>query len=321
MSKFIQRVSTISLLLATLFGLVSSAKLPAIVELHTAGLYGRVHAWNNIALKSHELNVKIPPNAPIIISDYHSKVGANGLKRSGKHRGIDIFARTGSPVIAAADGKVIKAKKDWCWGPTVLVRHGRDKKGDRLYALYGHVRNISVKVGQRVKRGQQIAEVGEDIFTGCGGGLHHLHFQLSYSSTQIPLGWGWASFVADGARAPNPHKYWENGEGNITCFEEGKWYSSSGLTYPLPCINPGIDPILVWNNNENEFLPGAKVLAQGQLPQEAQSDIALVEKKTESGSLEEEFISSGVSHFALTPSQAMALFSSMSDGPESVDDE
>ena len=216
----------------------SSAKVSPVTELHQTGLYGRVHAWNNKIRKSHRVKVVVPQNAPIIISDYHSKIGANGLRRGGKHRGVDIFAATGTPIIAAANGRVIRAKVDRCWGPTILVSHGLDKNNRPFYALYGHVRNIMVKVGQKVNRGQQIAEMGEDIFTSCGAGLHHLHFQISYNPRKIPiLGWGWANFVMDGARAPNPHKYWENGKGKITCFDPNRKYSSFGLTYPVPCTN------------------------------------------------------------------------------------
>lgn len=211
------------------------AKIPALEELKKTGFYGRVHAWQNIPQNAHDIDVKVPPNAPIIISDYHSKFGANGLKRTGKHNGIDLFADIGSPVIAAADGRVISAKVDRCWGPTMLLSHGVDKHGKPIYGLYGHVRNFKVKVGQTVKRGQQIAEMGEDIFTTCGAGFHHLHFQISYTPGRIPFGWGWASFVSDGSSAPNPHKYWARGEGEITCFQEGKEYSGGGFTYPLPC--------------------------------------------------------------------------------------
>jgi len=289
-----QALIRLGILLAMLVSIASFAKIPAIVELHIAGLHGRVHAWNNVERRSHKIALNVPKNAPIIISDYHSSVGANGLKRTGKHRGVDMFAEVGSPVIAAADGKVVKAKNDRCWGPTILVKHGLDKDGYRIYALYGHVRNINVKVGQRIKRGQQIAEMGEDIFTNCGGGLHHLHFQISYSSMQIPLGWGWASFVADGAMAPNPHKYWENGEGKITCFEKGKRYSKSGLTYPLPCLNK---PQLK--------RPDKTMLVQ-----------IKPKKRVRQNTLENEFIASGVTHFSLTDNESMTLFSSMSDWPE-----
>ncbi|PWQ92080.1 M23 family metallopeptidase, partial [Leucothrix pacifica] len=234
---FINLISKV-VLLFTLLGSVVLAKYSPIEELREDGFYGRIHAWGGISRKFHKTEVKVPANAPVIISDYLSTVGSNGLGRGGKHRGIDIFEEIGSPIIAAADGRVIRAKVDKCWGPTMLIRHGRDKNGRRLYALYGHMKNFAVKVGDKVKRGQKIAEMGNDIYTSCGAGFHHLHFQLSYNPRKVPiLGWGWANFVMDGFNSPNPHDYWEDGKGRITCFEEGKKYSASGLTYPVPCKN------------------------------------------------------------------------------------
>jgi len=240
---FIRNVTTLTkiTLVACFFVFLNptpQAKTSPLAELHQTGLYGRVHAWNKVERYPHFINVKVPRHAPIIISDFHSTIGANGFGRSGKHKGVDIFAKTGTPIIAAADGIVMKANVDECWGPTVLIKHGPDHNGRPLHALYGHMRNISVKAGQRVKRGQQIAEMGEALFTGCGAGLNHLHFQLSYRPNRMPIvGWGWANFVRDGFAAPNPHKFWENGIGKVTCFEKNKQYSTSGLTYPVPCNN------------------------------------------------------------------------------------
>lgn len=216
---------------------VVQAKTAALAELERAGFYGRVHAWQNKPASAHKLALTMPKDAPIIVSDYHSKVGANGLRRKLRHNGVDIFQEIGTPIIAAADGKVVKAKNDKCWGPTVLISHGRTAEGKPLYALYGHMRNIKVVPGQRVKRGQQIAEMGEDIMTGCGAGFHHLHFQISRVPYKIPFGWGWANFVTDGEEAPNPHQFWADGPGKITCFREGEQYQPSALTYPLPCRN------------------------------------------------------------------------------------
>ena len=257
-------VSVMLLLLSGVFvSMPTSAITSPLEELQQAGFYGRVHAWNNVSRKAHNIKVKVPKRAPIIISDYHSPVGANGLRRTGKHRGVDMFAEIGSPVIAAADGVVIRAKVDRCWGPSMLISHGLDKVDKPVYALYGHVKNFKVSVGQKVKRGQQIAEMGNDIFTSCGAGFHHLHFQVSYNPQRIPFGWGWASFVGDGTSAPNPHNYWENGAGKVTCFDEGKSYDKSGFTYPLPCKNkskpiPKVVTIVAKNEQQKSVQDSSK---------------------------------------------------------------
>ena len=117
----------------------------------------------------------------------------------------------------------------------MLIHHGTAENDKPLYVLYAHMRKMIVKKGDKVKRGQQIAEMGEDIFNTCGGGLHHLHFQVSHNPNGLPMGWGWSYFVGDGWDAPNPHNYWADGAGKITCFDPDKTYKASGLTYPLKC--------------------------------------------------------------------------------------
>jgi murein DD-endopeptidase MepM/ murein hydrolase activator NlpD len=207
----------------------------SIAELKAAGHYGRVHHWKEHNKKPHDITVKMPANASIIVSDFHSRIGANGLPRGGGHRGMDIYHDTGTPIIAAADGVVKKAETGSCWGPTVLIYHGKTEAGKPLYGLYSHMQNISVKVGQKVKRGEQIAEMGPDIFNSCGGGMHHLHFQASHDPDGIPIGWGWSYFVGDGWNAPNPHKFWANGPGQVTCYEPGRKYKDGTFTFPLRC--------------------------------------------------------------------------------------
>jgi len=207
----------------------------AINILEETGYYGRVYHWEEHNLKPHVIEVVMPPTAPIITSDFHGMVGANGAPRSARHRGIDIYHETGVPIIAAADGVVMKSEVGICWGPTVLIYHGVAHDGKPLYGLYGHMRNLQVKVGEKVKRGQQIAEMGNDIYNSCGGGLHHLHFQVSHNPVGLPIGWGWSYFVGDGFRAPNPHRYWADGEGMVSCYDPDRTYEAGTLTYPLLC--------------------------------------------------------------------------------------
>lgn len=92
-------------------------------------------------------------------------------KRGGRnHQGIDIGARTGTPIVAAAEGKVMFSG----WGPTgygkmVIVKHKR-----HLTTLYAHASQLWVKQGNYVKQGQKIAAVGS---TGRSTGPH-LHFEV-----------------------------------------------------------------------------------------------------------------------------------------------
>ncbi len=86
------------------------------------------------------------------------------------HGGIDIAAPIGTPVIAAASGEVITA--EWHsggYGNLVKIRHLDDS-----VTLYAHNNRILVNLGQRVNKGEQIAEIGN---TGYSTGPH-LHFEI-----------------------------------------------------------------------------------------------------------------------------------------------
>ncbi|MFX9791825.1 M23 family metallopeptidase, partial [Acinetobacter baumannii] len=76
-----------------------------------------------------------------------------------------------TPIFAAADGIVIFASYSRGFGNTVMIKHN-----SQITTLYGHIREggIKVKVGQVVKRGDKIAEVGS---TGRSTG-NHVHFTV-----------------------------------------------------------------------------------------------------------------------------------------------
>ncbi|MBD2082743.1 peptidoglycan DD-metalloendopeptidase family protein [Leptolyngbya sp. FACHB-17] len=86
------------------------------------------------------------------------------------HKGIDIAAPVGTPIVAAASGKVITAGwNDGGYGNLVEVEHA-----DGSVTLYAHNNRILVRVGQQVRQGQQIAEMGS---TGFSTGPHS-HFEV-----------------------------------------------------------------------------------------------------------------------------------------------
>lgn len=97
------------------------------------------------------------------------------------HIGIDIWAKAGEPVSSFYDG-VVAYKRDnnqeGNYGPTIILRY---EFGDtKLFALYGHLSRASlqmVSLGEIVKKGQRIGELGEEHING--GWIPHLHFQLS----------------------------------------------------------------------------------------------------------------------------------------------
>lgn len=86
------------------------------------------------------------------------------------HRGIDIAAPVGTPVVASAPGIVTTAGWNrWGYGNLVEIRHP-----DGSLTLYAHNHRLKTRVGQSVYQGQQIAEMGS---TGRSTGPH-THFEL-----------------------------------------------------------------------------------------------------------------------------------------------
>ena len=93
--------------------------------------------------------------------------------RKYKHEGIDIANALGTPILAAAAGKVIKTGwDDWGLGNIVKIQHA-----DGRVTVYGHNRRILVSNGQQVTQGQIIAEMGS-----IGNSTApHLHFEIHTS--------------------------------------------------------------------------------------------------------------------------------------------
>lgn len=97
------------------------------------------------------------------------------------HSGVDIACPTGTDILAADSGKVIRAQGGWNGGYGVMIEidHGNGKR-----TLYGHLSSILVSVGESVDKGQHIGEMGS---TGRSTGPH-LHFEVrSGGVRQNPL--------------------------------------------------------------------------------------------------------------------------------------
>jgi len=87
-----------------------------------------------------------------------------------KHKGIDLAVERGTPIISPADGDVILIRDDTFFGKTVRIRHSNGYE-----TFYAHLGGVSVKLGQKVKKGTAIGVVGE---SGWTTGLH-LHYELT----------------------------------------------------------------------------------------------------------------------------------------------
>ncbi|TNC28820.1 M23 family metallopeptidase [Amycolatopsis alkalitolerans] len=91
------------------------------------------------------------------------------------HYGIDIANSIGTPIYAASDGTVISAGPASGFGLWVRIQ-----LADGTIQVYGHMNTFSVHEGQKVKCGQEIAEIGE---RGQATGPH-LHFEVWQNGTK-----------------------------------------------------------------------------------------------------------------------------------------
>ncbi len=95
------------------------------------------------------------------------------------HDGVDIAARSGSSVLAFAEGKVVFAGWNGGYGNAIFIDHGNG-----LQTRYAHLSRINVSVGERVDTGDKIGGVGS---TGRSTGPH-LHFEVRQNgNTKSPF--------------------------------------------------------------------------------------------------------------------------------------
>ncbi len=105
------------------------------------------------------------------------------------HLGFDLSVTAHVGVVAANDGKVLLAERLGIYGNCIVVDHGYG-----LQSIYGHLSSIGVKVGDLVRKGQEMGRSGD---TGMAGG-DHLHFSMQLDGVQInPVEWWDAHWIQD----------------------------------------------------------------------------------------------------------------------------
>jgi murein DD-endopeptidase MepM/ murein hydrolase activator NlpD len=124
-----------------------------------------------------------PSNIPSIwpvIGPLRSGVGVRsnpfGGGGSEYHKGQDIAAPIGTPVMATADGTIIVAGWQRGYGWVVYIDHGNG-----ITTRYGHLSRIDVEIGQTIRRGEQLGLVGS---TGRSTGPH-LHYEVRINGQPV----------------------------------------------------------------------------------------------------------------------------------------
>lgn len=126
-------------------------------------------------LQQDKLDKKMLPSvAPVTVSWYSSNFGWRIDPFTGKkamHEGVDYMVPYGTPIYASAGGVVVYSDVHPQYGKMVEIDHG-----NQIITRYAHASRLLVKVGDVVRRGQEIAKVGS---TGRSTG-NHLHFEVRY---------------------------------------------------------------------------------------------------------------------------------------------
>ncbi len=170
--------------------------------------------------------ISITNNIPSISQGYRPLQSRQDDRfEKGNHEGIDIISQKGTPVLAAASGVVISSFYRPLFGNRIVIDHGKDNNGMFILSRYVHLDRMLLQKGDRVVRGQQIGTMGS---TGLlAGGFPHLHFEIrSGVKPEISK-----------SEPSNPHRFWSDGVGVVTCFDINKILPERPFktTYPVPC--------------------------------------------------------------------------------------
>ncbi len=122
--------------------------------------------------------LKSPLNYRRISSGFSNGRRHPVTRRIVPHHGVDFAASAGTPVVAAADGRVIAAGWDGALGQALRIRHGSE-----YVSVYGHLKGFApqIRVGAEVRQDQVIGYVGS---TGRATGPH-LHYTLIHRGRPI----------------------------------------------------------------------------------------------------------------------------------------
>jgi murein DD-endopeptidase MepM/ murein hydrolase activator NlpD len=105
------------------------------------------------------------------------------------HLGFDLARVVNTPIVASNRGKVLFADELGIYGRAVIIDHGMG-----LQSLYAHMSSISVKVGDEVKKEQ---EIGRSGMTGLAAG-DHLHYTMLVSGHMVnPIEWWDPHWIED----------------------------------------------------------------------------------------------------------------------------
>ena len=115
-----------------------------------------------------------PARGPITSGYGYRNDPVTGLRKF--HNGIDIANQRGTPVVAAMSGTVVKAGYNGNYGRYLILRHA-----EGFQTLYAHLDQALVTVGDRIRQGQQVGEMGNTGYSS----EDHLHFSIFLDGAHV----------------------------------------------------------------------------------------------------------------------------------------
>lgn len=140
----------------------------------------------NMAEKMKDMHGSLPAIKPVREDKLNRSVKAMSgygmrihpiLKVKKMHTGIDFAAPVGTAIQVTGDGKVSEIRKEsGGYGLHIIVDHGYGYK-----TLYGHLKDVDVKVGQKLTRGQKIGRIGNSGTSTAP----HLHYEVIFKGDKV----------------------------------------------------------------------------------------------------------------------------------------
>lgn len=157
------------------------------IDVATKRAYLQTNALDEVAVVARnagDMKSCIPAVPPIRPKKYEFRISSHyGYRedpvyhKSAFHDGVDFATTLGNPVYVTGDGTVVTVRyKFFGYGNEVIVDHGYGYR-----TRYAHLNSIDVNVGQKLKRGDRVGEVGN---TGKSTGPH-LHYEIMYMKKSV----------------------------------------------------------------------------------------------------------------------------------------
>jgi hypothetical protein len=165
--------------------LTASPSVTAVLTPEAAEIEAALRAYEQFNLfgarPQWEGTIQLPVEEYIQTTTFGEGRSINGGPVSGQHSGTDMAAPSGTPILAAAAGRVAWADAMPIRGNSVLVDHGAG-----VVTGYHHLLEWGVEVGQMVAAGEEIAKMGS---TGFSTGPH-LHWEMTIYGVNVdPMTW------------------------------------------------------------------------------------------------------------------------------------